>query len=202
MRAMSAASAAAGLVQADAHAAIHRAVLAQGGKARVHLRRGATCPCPCASASLRPDRRMTFGQVLGDGQRIPHHRVAVVQAGHPAVRRKRAERRPVRCPVRTHACRSSNGMPSSLQQHPWPQRPRRVILVGDVQSRYMPRGSLGDQDSGLRRPRPSAAAGRVRRRILASTTPATVTAPPTRVSRPGRSPSHSQPISTAIGGEK
>ena len=63
--------------QAYAQAAVHAADIAQGAKGGMHLGGGAAGPGPRGGID-GPHTRMTFGEILGNGQRIPHHLIAVM----------------------------------------------------------------------------------------------------------------------------
>ena len=64
----------------DAHAAAHRAVVAQGGEARMHFRRRRARP-GAGAGIRRPHAGMTLRQVFGDRQRIPHAQPSSTRQG-------------------------------------------------------------------------------------------------------------------------
>src|SRR6266850_846119 len=99
-------------------ARVHAHVLAQVGKAGMHLRRD-RARLRALRAIGGPELRMALGQVFEDGERIPHHRIAVAQDGNvPGGRvaqdlrlRLRAAQRDALL-VERHA--------EHLQRDPWP----------------------------------------------------------------------------------
>ena len=105
-------SAAGDLVEPDAHAAAHRAAVAQLAESRMHLRGGASRPSPRAR-NPRPNAGVPFGQVFGDRERVPHDGVAVDQARDFAARRNLPEVLPARCLVRSGSKCSVNLISSS-----------------------------------------------------------------------------------------
>src|SRR5512139_2836430 len=98
-------------------------------------------------------------------------------------------------PVR--AFRESGRPPGGLLPLRWAPQERALCATGIRAGQASRAGDTQDSHGTA-----AGGVGRARRFVFASTTPATVTTPPTRVSGPGRSPSQTQPISTAIGGEK
>ncbi len=70
-----------GLGAPQAH--VHAELIAQGREAGMHFCGRGTRPRPRQRIG-RPHARMAFGQILGDGERIPDQRRAVVQTRHAA----------------------------------------------------------------------------------------------------------------------
>jgi hypothetical protein len=100
------------------------------GEAGMHFGGGAARPGTGAGVG-RPDSGMALGKVFGDGQRIPDHGIAIGQPGHLAGGRKLAE--VVGGAGREAVQHLVEGDAQRTHQHPGPQRPRGIVLVGDVQ---------------------------------------------------------------------
>jgi hypothetical protein len=87
---------------------------------------------------LRPELFVgeTLGQVFGDGQRVPHREVAVDQHRHTPrradARQFGLELRPGRKSVEAQLDLFERNA-GLLEQHPRAHRPRRIILVADVE---------------------------------------------------------------------
>ena len=96
---------------------------AHHGEAAVHFRCGGARP-GAGFGVLRPDVQMALGQILGDGEAVPHHRAAVVQRGHLRSGRKRPPLRPLRVfVVDKMVQRFLKGDAAGFHQQPRPQRP-------------------------------------------------------------------------------
>jgi len=108
-------------------AAAHGAAIAQFIEAGVHL--GSRAARPRASgAQGRPHPIMPLGQIFGDGQRVPHHGIAIDQAGHLAGGRYF----PVCVPagwVAKEKLVLDERDAQFAQQYPGPKGPRGIILV-------------------------------------------------------------------------
>ena len=75
---------------------------------------------------------MALGQVFGDRQRVPDNGVAVVQAGHVARWRIGGVRRVGSDALQLYE-NFAKRRARQLGREPSPQRPRRIILVADVE---------------------------------------------------------------------
>ena len=78
---------------------------------------------------------VALGQVLGDRERIPDDRVAVVQCRHEARRREAAVRRIAAAPDELDADLAERSA-RELRDEPAAQRPGRVVLVAEVESEH------------------------------------------------------------------
>ena len=186
------AAAALDAVQLHAHGAVHRAGGAQRGEAGVHL--GAAQRAQARASGRPATRRHGARPGTRRSQRIPHHDVAIAQARHLAVGRERAEGVPAGASCRATWCswNAIRARPSTTTGAA--TRRSSSCCRCRARTRRSPQACL--QAASWREARV------MRRRALARITPPTVTAPPIRVSTPGRSPSQTQPMNTAIGGEK
>ena len=115
----------------DTLADAHRHVAAQRREPRVHF--GADRARPCARVRLvGPHVRTALGEMIGDCERIPDDRIAVVQARHEPRRRKRIVRRIGNEPGERDRDFLER-LAGKLRDEPAAQRPRRIVLVADVE---------------------------------------------------------------------
>ena len=119
----------------------HRHLVAQRRERAVHL--GTDRAGPRTRHRIGgPHARMPLGQVLGDRERIPDDRVAVVQCRHEARRREAAVRRIAAAPDELDADLAERSA-RELRDEPAAQRPRRVVLVADVEREHQASGVSG-----------------------------------------------------------
>ena len=108
---------------------VHAHVVAQVREPRMHLGRE-RAGAGALGRIRRPELAVALRQVLEDGQRIPYRGLAVDQDRHLAGRRM-PEDRVLGALLVQRDLLLVEVEAEHLHRDPWPQRPRRVVLVAD-----------------------------------------------------------------------
>ncbi len=136
------------LIELDADTHIHAADVAQVTVAAVHFGCGAAGP-GAGFTLFGPDVLMLLGDIFRDGEGVPHGDIAIDEDRNLAARREGGEAAAVAIGVETvqHFLERDSKF---LQQHPGPQRPGGVVLVGDMEGVHGGSGLAVVQSSGRR----------------------------------------------------